>query len=339
MQYSGQLRLCSTNPELTAKQYAEAESDISYTLLHDVILLEARSFAMKYQAGKEREEIKKKEEIESEIDRLQNSDKENDIERVNVLKEEVQKMEDERDMESARRFLAKYQLEGEKPTNFFCSINKKRKEKSHFEELHIREEDENEKEKIRIVKEQKSVEWEVRKYYWKLYNKEESFCSKRKILESIGNVKEVSEDDRTNLEKNITLEEVSNTLKNTRNNVAPGAGGFGGSFYKVFWKYLKFIVLKNIQEIFQKQELPLSLRLGVIALIPEGDKDQRYISNWRPLTLLDTLYKLIFSTLAARLKPTLDKILGKEQKAYVPGRYIPECTRNTFDIFTYAKKL
>lgn len=33
------------------------------------------------------------------------------------------------------------------------------------------------------------------------------------------------------------------TLKETRNNVAPGPGGFGGNFYKVFWKYLKNIVV------------------------------------------------------------------------------------------------
>ena len=37
--------------------------------------------------------------------------------------------------------------------------------------------------------------------------------------------------------------------------------------------------------------------------------------------------------LANRLKPILDKIIGNEQMAYIPGRYIAECTRNTYDIF------
>ena len=35
---------------------------------------------------------------------------------------------------------------------------------------------------------------------------------------------------------------------------------------------------------------------------------------------------------------TLDRILENEQKAYVPGRFISECTRNTYDIFTQAKE-
>ena len=49
------------------------------------------------------------------------------------------------------------------------------------------------------------------------------------------------------------------------------------------------------------------------------------------------MYKLILSTLSNRLKPTLDKIIGVSQKAYIPGRYIAECTRNTYDLFAYAK--
>ena len=50
------------------------------------------------------------------------------------------------------------------------------------------------------------------------------------------------------------------------------------------------------------------------------------------------LYKLISSTLASGLKITLDRILGNEQKAYVPGCFIFECTRNTYDIFSNAKE-
>ena len=53
--------------------------------------------------------------------------------------------------------------------------------------------------------------------------------------------------------------------------------------------------------------------------------------------MLETLYKLISATLANRLKPTLDKIIGKSQMAYITGRYIAECTRNTYDLFTHAK--
>ena len=42
-----------------------------------------------------------------------------------------------------------------------------------------------------------------------------------------------------------------------------------------------------IKEIYSNRELPLSQRLGIIALIPESEKDQRFIINWRPLTLIE----------------------------------------------------
>ena len=100
------------------------------------------------------------------------------------------------------------------------------------------------------------------------------------------------------MEERITLEEVGRTLRNTRNNIAPGAGGFIGSFYKVFWCLIKFIVLGTIHKIFENKELPITVRLGIIARIPKGDKDKKFISNWRPLTLLETLYKILSSTWA-----------------------------------------
>ena len=87
------------------------------------------------------------------------------------------------------------------------------------------------------------------------------------------------------MDRRISEDEVSNTLKNTRNNVAPGSGGFGGNFYKVFWKFLKTIVVGAINEIYVNWELPIRLRQGIIALIPNGEKDQNFITNWCQLTL------------------------------------------------------
>ena len=136
-------------------------------------------------------------------------------------------------MHLCRWYFAKKNLEGERPTKFFCSLSKKLKCKAQFETVHIEEEGANGEEVIREVNKQSEVEWEVRKFYWKLYRKETSIIDKGEILERIGHIKKISEHDRERLDKQISMEEVSNTLKNTRNNVAPGAGGFTGAFYKI----------------------------------------------------------------------------------------------------------
>ena len=221
-------------------------SEISSTLLHDVILMECRAYTMKFQAEKKKEMIRKSRMINDRIEDLINSDDLDDMRKVNLLKEEAQELEDERQENTARKYFAKLQLEGEKPTKFFCKMNKKPMEKAQFKELHIVEKKAGGVEQTRIVTEQKSVEWEIRKFYWKLYqeaekdsyNVESSIrAHKEEILNNIESIKKVNEGDKVRMDAEISEEEVGITLKNTRNNISPGHGGFGGDFYKVFWKY------------------------------------------------------------------------------------------------------
>ena len=85
------------------------------------------------------------------------------------------------------------------------------------------------------------------------------------------------------------MDEIETSLKKTKNNIAPGSSGFTGAFYKTFWSPLKIIVYKTINEIYKNNMLPESLRFGIVNIIPKGSKDQRFLANWRPLTLLNTL--------------------------------------------------
>ena len=328
---------CTTNCNPPSQEQALPPFLISCSLLHDVLLLESRSYTLKYAANQKRKLLKKTEELNKKIDEKAESVEPDDIEMVNFWKLEVQNIEDERNMVAARRRYEKMQLEGEKPTRYFCSMNKRFQEKAQFEEIILEEVDENGKETTRVVRDQEEIEKEVRTFYCKLYSEGEVQINRDEIIKSIETVTKIDKEDVKRLELEITEGEVSSTLKVTKNNVAPGPGGFGGAFYKMFWKYLKYIVVGAIREVYENKELPLSQRLGIIALIPKADKDKRYIKNWRPLTLLETFYKLISATLANRIKPVLDTIVGRHQKAYIPGRYIAECTRNTYDLFTYAK--
>ena len=74
------------------------------------------------------------------------------------------------------------QVEGEKPTKFFCNMNKKQTEKAQFKELHIVEKKPGGEEQVKVITDKKLVEWEVRKFYWKLYQDEEKIINKEEIL-------------------------------------------------------------------------------------------------------------------------------------------------------------
>ena len=111
--------------------------------------------------------LRKEREINDKIEDLIDSEDLKDIRKVGLLKEEAQELEDERQESIARKYFAKLQLEGEKPTKFFCKMNKRQMEKAQFEELHIVERKEGGEEKVRIITEQKA-----RCFYWKLYQEQ-----------------------------------------------------------------------------------------------------------------------------------------------------------------------
>ena len=84
--------------------------------------------------------------------------------------------------------------------------------------------------------------------------------------------------------------------------------------------------------------LSATQNIGNVKIIPKADKDLKLLTNWRPLTLLNTFYKIISRVLANGLKTALDHLIGPEQKGYVPNRFIGEVTQTTYDIFQYAKE-
>ena len=78
--------------------------------------------------------------------------------------------------------------------------------------LHVIEKKPNGEELVKIVTEQKAIEWEVRKFYWNLYQEEEKVIDKEEILRNIAQVKKVCDEDKERMDRKITEDEVSNTL-------------------------------------------------------------------------------------------------------------------------------
>ena len=61
------------------------------------------------------------------------------------------------------------------------------------------------------------------------------------------------------------------------------------------------------------------------------------MKNWRPISLLNVLYKLGSSCIAERMKSVLPNIIHNDQKGFVSGRFIGENLRLIYDIMFEAK--
>ena len=123
-----------------------------------------------------------------------------------------------------------------------------------------------------------------------------------------------------------------------KNNKSPGIDGFTVEFFKVFWIDLKLFILNSLNEGFDKGKLSETQRKGLIICLPKGDKARQFLKNWRPITLLNVIYKLASACIANRLKTVLVSIISDTQTGFLPGRYIGENSRLVYDLLHYTEK-
>ena len=236
------------------------------------------------------------------------------------------------------RARAKYKTEGEKPTKLFCSLERHNAVQKYIPRLCVTRNDTTE-----VITDQKSIEAETCKYYTDLFACKDENLKIKSIHEFLGaessnSCPKISQPQKVSMEGLISLTELTQYLKKAKNNVSPGSTGFTNEFYKFFWRDLKIFISNSINHSYKNGMLSVTQRLGIITLIPKGEKDKSFLKNWRPLTLLNSLYKIISGCIAERIKPCLNTIINSDQKGFVAGRYIGEAVRTTYDIMQWAKE-
>jgi len=71
----------------------------------------------------------------------------------------------------------------------------------------------------------------------------------------------------------LTENECRNALKGFQKNKTPGTDGLTAEFYTFFWDKLSKIMVNSFNYGFQKGELSISQRQGIVRLIPKKDKN------------------------------------------------------------------
>ena len=117
-----------------------------------------------------------------------------------------------------------------------------------------------------------------------------------------------------------------------KNNKSPGTDGFSSKFFEVFWKQLGTFVMRAVNHSYLTVELSLVQRQGIFALIPKENKSRQNLTNYRPICLLNTVYKIATASIANRLKTVLDKLISNGQSGFISGSYIGENTRLVYDL-------
>ena len=138
-------------------------------------------------------------------------------------------------------------------------------------------------------------------------------------------------------EGTLTEKECLAALKTMDSNKTPGTDGLPAEFYKVFWKDISFLIAA-LHYSFESGRLSISQRRGAIKLIPKKDAELYYIKNWRPITLLNTDYKIATKAIANRVKSVLPSLINYDQTGFMKGRFIGENIRLIDCIIQYASE-
>jgi hypothetical protein len=76
------------------------------------------------------------------------------------------------------------------------------------------------------------------------------------------------------------------------NNKSPGSDGFSTEFLNFFWIDLKSFVVNSINFGSLLGELSVTQKQGIITCLPKDNKPRHFLKNWRPISLLNTVYKI-----------------------------------------------
>jgi hypothetical protein len=162
------------------------------------------------------------------------------------------------------------------------------------------------KENGEIVSEIAEIGSEQKKFYEELYSEKHDIPEKeikqaeKHFLEEL-EITEVTDEDNSMLDTPINRAEISKALSDLPNNKAPGSDGISANFYKFFWPKISSFVSNSILNSIETKEMSIDQKRAILTLLPKKDKDSRYLKNWRPLSLLNTDYKILAKLLATRL--------------------------------------
>ena len=77
--------------------------------------------------------------------------------------------------------------------------------------------------------------------------------------------------------------------------------------------------MEEVKQIFLLKEVSEVLNSTLISLIPKIPGPET-LNNYRPISLCNTVYKIVSKVIVARLRPLLDQVISPFQTAFIPGR-------------------
>ncbi|KAH9688162.1 reverse transcriptase domain-containing protein [Citrus sinensis] len=204
--------------------------------------------------------------------------------------------------------------EGDKNTKYFHAKASARKRKNKVWGI--------ENEQGIWLKDRDEIEEEIYSHFQELFTT--SSPTPSQIQATLQDMTEkVTPEMNVQLELPFTAEDVEEALANMCPTKAPGPDGLPAAFFQKHWKSVRNGVISTCLNVLNEQGNPSTLNHTFIALIPKI-ANPRKVSDYRPISLCNVIYRVVAKAIANRMKPILSHIISHMQSAFIPNRLITD---------------
>jgi hypothetical protein len=131
----------------------------------------------------------------------------------------------------------------------------------------------------------------------------------------------ITAEDNELLTKEISEEEMFQTIRSLEQDKSPGPYNFSIRFYKHFWGLIKHDLRCMLNYTLRKKKVGGATDSTFLALIPK-ETNPSIFSRFRPIFLCNSSYKILTKIISSRLKPLLSKMVSENQGGFMENKQI-----------------
>jgi hypothetical protein len=139
------------------------------------------------------------------------------------------------------------------------------------------------------------------------------------------------------LERPFTNEEINGIIKELPSEKSPGPDGFNSDFMKKCWPVISGDFYDFCMAFYNHNINSQSINGSYITLVPKNNNLVR-VNDYRPISLLNSLIKLITKLLADILQAVIMKLIHQNQYGFIRSRTIQDCLGWAFEYIHLCHK-
>ncbi|KAF5790976.1 putative RNA-directed DNA polymerase [Helianthus annuus] len=151
------------------------------------------------------------------------------------------------------------------------------------------------------------------------------------------NLASISDNQASMLTCPFSVEEIKMAVWECDGDRAPGPDGFNFKFIKRCWAGFREDLMRLFNKFYDEGSLNTCCTSSFIALIPKV-KDPMCSADFRPISLIGVINKIISKVLVNRLKSVVGGLISEQQSAFLAGRNIMDGPLILNEVLSWLKK-